>query len=81
MKNIHKIIRLQQVIDLVATSKSTVYKQVNNGTFPTSISLGDRAVAWVMSEVVEIVNARIQGFSDDQLKTLVIELKAKRGEF
>ena len=75
-----QIIRLQQVIELLNTSKSTVYKQVNNGTFPKPISMGDRAVAWVTSEVNKVINARIKGFTDKQLQQLVIELKTKRGE-
>ena len=80
MQNNPKIIRLQQVITMTNFSRSTIYKQVKQGLFPKAVSMGDRAIAWVTSEVDEIINARIQGFSDKQLKQLVIELKAKRGE-
>ena len=80
MKHTPQIIRLQQVLELLCTSRSTVYKQVNNGTFPKPISMGDRAVAWVTSEVNKVINARIKGFTDKQLQQLVIELKTKRGE-
>ena len=75
-----QIMRLQQVIELLRTSRSTVYKQVNKGTFPKPISMGDRAVAWVTSEVNEVINARIKGFTDKQLQQLIVELKTKRGE-
>ena len=33
--------------------RSTIYKYMSKDEFPRSISLGDRAVAWVESEVHE----------------------------
>ncbi|AGR00323.1 MULTISPECIES: AlpA family phage regulatory protein [Vibrio harveyi group] len=32
-------------------SRSAIYRKMNDDAFPKSVNLGDRAVAWVESEV------------------------------
>lgn len=54
-----RIIRLKEVIDITGLARSTVYKYVADGLFPKPVSLGDRAVGWVESEVQEWILARI----------------------
>jgi prophage regulatory protein len=64
-----KIIRLSEVLASTGLGRSTIYKYVAEGCFPKPVSLGDRAVGWVESEVLDWVLARIeerdkgQGFS------------------
>ncbi|EMD1212799.1 AlpA family phage regulatory protein [Vibrio alginolyticus] len=36
-----------------ALSRSAVYRKMNEGTFPKSISTGDRSVVWKESEIEE----------------------------
>lgn len=55
-----KIIRLKDVIDTTGLSRSTIYKYIAEGSFPKSVSLGDRCVGWVESEVLDWVLARIE---------------------
>lgn len=55
-----KIIRLKDVIDTTGLARSTVYKYVAEGFFPKPISLGDRCVGWVETEVHEWILARIE---------------------
>jgi prophage regulatory protein len=54
-----RIIRLKQVIDATGLARSTVYKYIAEGTFPKPISLGDRCVGWLESEVHDWILARI----------------------
>ncbi len=54
-----RLIRLKEVIDCTGLARSTIYKYIEEGTFPKSVSLGDRAVAWVESEVQEWILERI----------------------
>ena len=35
----------------IGLSRSTIYQRISEGTFPTPISLGDRAIGWLESEV------------------------------
>lgn len=55
-----KLIRLKNVIDCTGLARSTIYKYIDEGIFPKSVSLGGRAVAWVESEVQEWILERIE---------------------
>ena len=55
-----RIIRLKEVIDSTGLPRSTIYKYIGEGTFPKTVSLGDRCVGWVESEVHEWILARIE---------------------
>ncbi|WP_040259321.1 helix-turn-helix transcriptional regulator [Pseudomonas massiliensis] len=55
-----KILRLNHVIDTTGLSRSTVYKYISEGTFPKPISLGERSVGWLESEVMDWLLARIE---------------------
>lgn len=46
-----RFIKLDEVMHCTGLGRSSIYKYMNNGDFPRSISLGDRAVAWIESEV------------------------------
>lgn len=61
-----KIIRLKDVIDTTGLARSTVYKQISAGTFPKPVSLGDRCVGWVESEVQDWILARIEERDEGQ---------------
>ena len=55
-----RIIRLKDVINSTGLARSTIYKSIEEGTFPKSVSLGDRCVGWVEGEVQEWILARIE---------------------
>ena len=51
-----KLVRLEAVKELTGLSRSTIYA---DPTFPRQVKIGQRAVAWVESEIREWVEARI----------------------
>jgi len=55
-----RIIRLKEVIDSTGLARSTIYKYISENTFPKPVSLGDRCVGWVDSEVHDWILARIE---------------------
>ncbi|HCF5259802.1 helix-turn-helix transcriptional regulator [Pseudomonas aeruginosa] len=55
-----RIIRLKEVINSTGLARSTIYKHIGEGTFPRPVSLGDRCVGWVDSEVHDWILARIE---------------------
>lgn len=55
-----RLIRLKEVKHITGLGRSTIYKYIESGTFPKSVPLGERAVAFVESEVVAWVMARIE---------------------
>ncbi|SGY86158.1 AlpA family transcriptional regulator [Moritella viscosa] len=60
-----RFLRLKEVMVLTALSRSSIYKFMNENRFPKSVSLGDRAVAWVESEVEDWMHERLS-LRDDQ---------------
>jgi prophage regulatory protein len=55
-----KLIRLTEVKELTGLGRSSIYKFMNEDMFPKSISLGERAVAWIDEEVEEWIAQRIE---------------------
>ena len=55
-----RIIRLKDVMSSTGLARSTIYKYIDEGTFPKSVSLGDRCVGWVEGEVHEWILSRIE---------------------
>lgn len=54
-----KFMRLKEVMEMTGLARATVYKYVANNQFPKSIPLGDRAVAWLDSEVEDWMLERL----------------------
>ena len=55
-----RILRLPNVLDRTGLSRSTVYQRVSEGRFPRPVSLGDRAVGWVESDIEEWISRQIE---------------------
>jgi len=54
-----KLLRLAEVRNRVPYSRSTIYQLIAQGKFPKPISLGERAVAWLESDIDAWIEARI----------------------
>ncbi|OEE89424.1 transcriptional regulator [Enterovibrio norvegicus FF-162] len=54
-----RLIKLSEVKHATGLGRSTIYNFMKEGKFPQSVSLGDRAVAWVESEVTEWILKKI----------------------
>jgi prophage regulatory protein len=52
--------RLPDVLKRVGYSRSTIYQLIAEGRFPKPISLGERAVAWLESDIDAWIEARIE---------------------
>ena len=61
------ILRLPAVKSRTGLSRSTIYLRIKEGTFPTPVSLGARAVGWIDSE--------IQQWLEEQIKKSRLETK------
>jgi len=69
-----KLIKKHKVLDIACISKSTLHLKMNDGLFPPSIALGDRARAHIEHEVLAVVAAQIQGRNKDEIRSLVSKL-------
>ena len=48
---IQRLIRLREVQHRVGLSRSSIYRFMAEGTFPTPVHLGSRSVAWIEHEI------------------------------
>ena len=54
------VLRLKQVEARTGLKKSSIYKKSAEGTFPSQVKLGVRAVGWIESEIDEWIAAQIE---------------------
>ncbi len=53
------LIRRPQVEGLTALSRSRIYAMMAVGDFPKPVRLGEKSVAWVLSDIQSWIEARI----------------------
>jgi len=41
-----KLLKMREVLALVGMSRASVYRKLDEGTFPRPVKLGQRAIAW-----------------------------------
>ena len=66
----HRFIRLNEVMGRTGYGRTSIYRKMEDGSFPKSVKLGNpledpnafdcRAVAWIEDEVDEWVDSRIE---------------------
>jgi prophage regulatory protein len=54
-----RFIRLNEVLHTTGFSRSTLYRLMGQGDFPTAVSISANAVAWLESEVLTWIARRI----------------------
>lgn len=64
----YRLLRLPQVLDTVGLSRSAIYTRIRKGNFPKPISLGGTSVAWLESEVLAWLDARIVASPDGEAR-------------
>jgi prophage regulatory protein len=56
-----EILRRPQVEARTGLSRSTIYERMRQGTFPSPVSLGSKAVGWLANEIDDWLDQRIKG--------------------
>lgn len=74
----HNILRIPAVLQKRGRSRSAHYLDIQQGLFTRPVSIGLRAVGWPEHEVDTLNAARIADKSDEQIRSLVLELEAAR---
>lgn len=75
----NRLIGLKEVGAQLGCSITTIQRQIQADTMTTPIRIG-RRILIPSVEVTAILEHRIKGASDDDIRQLVIELMAKRAE-
>jgi len=55
-----RIIRLKDVMMSTGLARSTIYKYIGEDVFPRPVSMGNRCVGWLESEVHEWILERVE---------------------
>jgi prophage regulatory protein len=75
-----RFMRKPEVCNIFGYCNTTLYNRIQDGLFPTHISLGGRTVGFIASEVNIVQKALISGVSKHHLKSIVSQLIAERKE-
>jgi prophage regulatory protein len=59
-------------------ARPTLYEAMAKGLFPRPIKLGEKSSAWPCRDVDAMCAARIAGKTEEELRTLVVELTENR---
>ena len=69
-KTKHRFIRLSEVMSRTGYGRSSIYRKMEDGSFPKSLKLGgppkdpnefdSRAIAWIEAEVDQWIESRIE---------------------
>lgn len=57
-RHMNRILRMREVSGLTGLSRSTIYRNVWQGSFPPPLKLGTRAVGWRESDVERWIEGR-----------------------
>lgn len=63
-----RILRLPAVRRRTGLSRSSIYLRISQGRFPKPISLGERSVGWVESEVNDWLTRMIEASRQTQVR-------------
>ena len=58
MEQSKRILRLPEVLKMTGLSRTSIWRQIDAGTFPKSVKLGPRAVGWRASDIEEWLRNR-----------------------
>ena len=74
-----RIMRMRTVTEYTgACSRGTIYRWVADGTFPPPVKIGERMSVWLKDEIKKVVEARVSGLPDKEIKALVKQLVSMR---
>ena len=59
-RQLQKLIRLPQVIEMTGRSRARLYEDIKANIFPKPLKIGPRAVAWVEDEIIDWIEERKQ---------------------
>ena len=74
------MLRMPQLVQLLGICRSSIYTQIEQGLLTKQISVGARAIALPRFEVLKIIEARMRGDSEAEIRELVKQLHRNRSQ-
>ena len=60
-----RLIRLPEVRERTGVPTSTIYYWIHKGTFPAPKKIGERASAWLLSDIEDWIQSKAEGGSNE----------------
>ncbi|WP_417724095.1 helix-turn-helix transcriptional regulator [Salipiger sp.] len=73
-----KMLPTRATMDATGFSRPYLYALMKDGLFPRPVKWGDKFSVWPEDEVYAVINARVAGRSNEELRQLVAELTDAR---
>jgi len=52
-----RLLKLREVLEVTGRSRSSIYRDIDRGTFPVPLRTGPNSLAWWEADIVEWLNA------------------------
>ena len=73
-----KMLPTRATMEATGFSRPYLYALMKDGLFPRPVKWGDKFSVWPEDEVYAVINARVAGRNNDELRQLVAELTDAR---
>ena len=73
-----ELIKTADLAKRLQKSVGGVYLDVRRGVLPAMIKTGERSSAFIVTEIDRVIEARIKGVDNDQIRLLVKQIIAER---
>ena len=64
-----RLLTRAEVESITTLSRSSLYRKMRSGTFPEPIRIGDRAVRWRESEILDFIDSRPRATGEKATRT------------
>ena len=75
-----ELIKTSDLAKRLQKSVGGVYLDVRRGVLPPMIKTGERSSAFIVAEVDRVIQARVLGMDNDQIRLLVKQIVAERNQ-
>lgn len=76
--NAIKFLRRRDVLQTMAISETEMYRRLHDGRFVPPVVYGQRMKVWPAEEIWALADAYLRGKTDDEIRTLVAQMKEAR---
>ena len=78
--NMNEFMKTKDVAQRLKKSIGGVYLDVRKGLLSPQIKTGERSSAFIVSEIERVIDARIKGMDNDEIRVLVSQIVAERNQ-
>ena len=73
-----RLLRAKAVIERTGLARSTIYLHAKQGLFPPPVKIGMNVAAWPEQEIRHVMEARIAGKTEDEIRNIVARIIRER---